>query len=133
MAGNYRLVSNLAAVQARLSRNADSAIKAAGKMGVDAICDTMLHGYHTPHGKPPHTEIYDTGALYESIDHGDPYKSDDNVVSIDVGTEGIPYAGYVHNGTSLVESRPYIRDGINDHLDDLQDAIVADLSVGFDT
>lgn len=88
---------------------------------LDNILWQMFYGYSEPHGEDGHTEIYDTGALYQSIevnDGGNIFASGPSatvgsynwVVEASANTE---YASYVHQGTYKLHGRPFITDGFN--------------------
>jgi homoserine acetyltransferase len=78
----------------------------------------MLYGYHDVHGNPPHTEIVDTGRLFDSIE-AEVNVINANVYQTVVGTD-VPYAEYVHDGTYKLKGRPFITDGINESKDCLR-------------
>lgn len=88
---------------------------------IDAIQTKMLYGYHTPHGEDGHTEILDTGALFDSID-AQAKRQSQNLVTV-TATAGTEYASYVHNGTYKLEGRPFITDGVNEALPEIRGAI----------
>lgn len=82
----------------QLERNMPKALDAIGAAAQKAIKDTMLSTYYRP--------VYRTGNLYRSIEHA-PYDKKRE----QVGTN-VKYAPYVHEGTSRMAGRPYIKDGI---------------------
>lgn len=87
--------------------------EASDKMAViarDAVQYQMLYGYNDPHGKDGHTEIVETGRLFDSIKAKVSVASQ-NAYSVTVGTD-VPYAIYVHNGTRKLKARRFIRDGL---------------------
>lgn len=88
----------------------------------------MLYGYHTPHGKDGHTEIVDTGALFDSIE-AETKKSSMNAYTTNVGSS-LKYASYVHDGTSKLQGRPFISDGIMAASDKWKDTLAAILPEG---
>lgn len=98
-----------------------SQLRAAAEDIKDEVLDNvlwmMMYGYHEPHGKDGHTEIYDTGALYRSIEAKVDTKKivgfgveDRFDITVSANTE---YASYVHQGTYKLHGRPFITDGIN--------------------
>lgn len=109
MAG-FTVKSNADLILAQIASNAQSAMQQAAQIGVEAVQNQILYGYHTPHGADGHTEIVDTGALFDSIT-GQAERQSQNLVTAAVGTN-VPYAGYVHNGTYKLEARPFIRDAM---------------------
>lgn len=105
----------------RVRGNLKTAAVDVGDIARDAVQMKMLYGYHDVHGNPPHTEIVDTGRLFDSIE-GQVKAVNANVYQTSVGTD-VPYAEYVHEGTSRLKGRPFITDGILDSRDEIQDAI----------
>lgn len=83
---------------AMLNSNKQQALRAMGREAVQMIQGGML----TLYPKPP----YDTGALLNDVQAGN-LTAD----SIEVGNT-LHYAPYVHEGTSRMAGRPYIRDSL---------------------
>ena len=127
---NMVFKDNSALVLRKIGTNSQAAMQNAADMLVEAVQEKMLYGYHTPHGRPPHTEIVDTGRLFESIQAA-VKRDSQNAFSVDVGTD-VEYAQYVHDGTSRVESRPFIRDGVMGKQKELKELLSTDLSAGFE-
>jgi hypothetical protein len=105
----------------RVQGNLKKAAIDVGDIARDAVQEKMLWGYHDVHGNPPHTEIVDTGRLFDSIE-GQVKAVNANVYQTSVGTD-VPYAEYVHEGTYKLKGRPFITDGILDSRDEIQTAI----------
>lgn len=108
-------------IEIKFKSNLDIVLKAAhratkeasDKMAViarDAVQHQMLYGYNDPHGKDGHTEIVETGRLFDSIEAKVSVASQ-NAYSVIVGTD-VPYAIYVHNGTRKLKARRFMRDGL---------------------
>ena len=95
------------------------------QIAIDAVQEQMLYGYHTPHGEDGHTEILDTGALFESI-RGDVKRQSQNLATVTVSAN-TSYASYVHQGTSKLEGRPFITDGIDNAIPELKSTIESTL------
>lgn len=119
----FNLRSNFQAVRAALRGHLDAAFDDLQEQSVNWVRYQMLTGYNEPHGDDGHTEIYDTGRLYESIQA--------NVETnlrlfhrVTVGSS-VPYAIYVHNGTYRLHGRPFIRDAMDAHQNEIQDIIRA--------
>lgn len=110
MAVKWRKVSHIDAVLKQLSTNAEACMPLIGQAAVEGVQEQMLYGYHTPHGPDGHTEIVDTGTLFDSIQF-DVQKASQNAYTVNVGTD-VDYAQYVHDGTYKLEGRPFITDGI---------------------
>lgn len=92
------------------------------------VKEKILYGYNEPHGNDGHTEIVDTGALYDSI-RSESKRISQNAYSVDVGTD-LPYAKYVHECTHKLRGRAFIRDAIRDGADELREIIGNDLQKG---
>lgn len=105
-----KFIDNTAIVLKKMDANATQAMEAVAEVLVEAVQEKMLYGYHTPHGNPPHTEIVDTGALFDSIE-ASPGKASQNTYGVAVGTN-MSYASYVHDGTRKMTGRPFIKDGV---------------------
>ena len=105
----------------RVQGNLKKAAIDVGDIARDAVQEKMLWGYHDVHGNPPHTEIVDTGRLFDSIE-GQVKAVNANVYQTSVGTD-VPYAEYVHEGTYKLKGRPFITDGILDSRDEILTAI----------
>lgn len=121
MANNYVFKDNTELVlNALASATKDGAQKMAD-CAVESVQYQILYGYKDPHGKDGHTEIVDTGALFDSI-KGDVKRQSQNLYTITVGTDR-PYAVYVHNGTRYLKARRFITDGINRARGDMEDIL----------
>ena len=105
----------------RVQGNLKKAAVDVGDIARDAVQEKMLWGYHDVHGNPPHTEIVDTGRLFDSIE-GQVKAVNANVYQTSVGTD-VPYAEYVHEGTYKLKGRPFITDGIMESREEIQTAI----------
>lgn len=124
----YVLQDNSSVVLAQLDANAQSSMKAMETVLVEAVQAQMLYGYQTPHGPDGHTEIVDTGRLFDSI-QAKAEKQSQNLYSASVGTD-VGYAGYVHDGTSKLAGRPFITDGVMNARDDIQAVFTSELPNG---
>lgn len=121
MANNYVFKDNTELVlNALASATAEGAQKMAD-CAVDSVQYQILYGYKDPHGDDGHTEIVDTGALFDSI-KGDVKRQSQNLYTITVGTDR-KYAVYVHNGTRYLKARRFITDGINRARGDMEDIL----------
>jgi HK97 gp10 family phage protein len=121
--------SNLDLVLRQLHANTEEAAAKAGEIAVESVQMKMLYGYKDVHGNPPHTEIVDTGRLFDSIT-AEVRKVSQNVVDVQVGTD-VPYAPYVHDGTRKLKGRPFITDGLAAAKDDLENAVGTAWKRGF--
>lgn len=113
----------------RVQGNIRGAAQDISQIAVEAVQWQMLWGYHDVHGNPPHTEIVDTGRLFDSIT-GSVNRISDNYYQTVVGTD-VPYAVYVHEGTYKLKGRPFITDGLASAKSDIQAAIRAAIKQGF--
>lgn len=136
---NYTIKIHLDVIQRMLEADADAACKAVEGIAVDAVLDQMLYGYSTPHGPDGHTEIVDTGRLYNSIT-SDSRKVSSHVWEVTVGAssqagrmEDVGYVDYVHNGTARLEARPFITDALTDQetQTEIKRAFTSNLKRGF--
>lgn len=125
----FRFEDNSTVVLAQLSSNAQNAMKQMEDVLVEAVQNKMLYGYHTPHGPDGHTEIVDTGKLFDNIE-AKAERQSQNLYTTAVGTN-VPYAVYVHDGTYKLAGRPFIKDGVNDAQADIQLIMETNLKQGF--
>ena len=81
----------------------------------DAQDQMLLNAYNSHHhivsGTGPDGNIYDTGALHESMNAV--HSAEGGVYSAIVGTDN-DYAGWVHDG-GWVEARPWISDALDNN------------------
>ena len=126
---NFTFQDHSDVVLRQIGTNSQQAMNDAAVMLVEAVQEKMLYGYSTLHGRPPHTEIVDTGRLFDSI-QAEVKRDSQNAFSVTVGTD-VPYAVYVHDGTRKLESRPFIRDGVMSKQTELASLLASDLSAGF--
>lgn len=125
MASNYVFKDNTELIlDAFASATAEGAQKMAD-CAVESVQYQILYGYKDPHGKDGHTEIVDTGALFDSI-KGDVQRQSQNLYTITVGTDR-PYAVYVHNGTRYLKARRFITDGINRARGDIANILLSEM------
>lgn len=110
----YTFKDNSAEVLREMRSRIDGVAEDIRETLIEAVQEKILYGYNEPHGEDGHTEIVDTGRLFESIDAEAERKSQ-NVVEVTVGATGeTPYAVYVHNGTRKLKGRPFITDAMNE-------------------
>lgn len=121
MASNYVFKDNTELILNALASATKEGAQKMADCAVDSVQYQILYGYKDPHGKDGHTEIVDTGALFDSI-KGDVKRQSQNLYTITVGTDR-PYAVYVHNGTRYLKARHFITDGINRARGDMEDIL----------
>lgn len=121
MANNYVFKDNTELVLNALASATKEGAQKMADCAVDSVQYQILYGYKDPHGKDGHTEIVDTGALFDSI-KGDVKRQSQNLYTITVGTDR-KYAVYVHNGTRYLKARRFITDGINRARGDMEDIL----------
>ena len=127
---NVSFKDNSALVLRRIGTNSQTAMEKAAELLVEAVQEKILYGYSDVHGNPPHTEIVDTGALFDSI-QASARRDSQNTYSTEVGTN-IPYAQYVHDGTYKLKGRPFITDAVMDSQEQLRALLSGQLTAGFD-
>ena len=121
MASNYVFKDNTELVLNALASATKEGAQKMADCAVESVQYQILYGYKDPHGDDGHTEIVDTGALFDSI-KGDVKRQSQNLYTITVGTDR-PYAVYVHNGTRYLKARRFITDGINRARGDMEDIL----------
>ena len=116
------LIDNSDKVLAKLEVNKEAALNAIGIKAVNLILWQMRQGY----GKP----IRQTGDLQRDVSYAVNNSAPDTV---DVGNT-LKYGQFVHDGTSRMDGRPYIRDGLigEDHKKQIQKAAESPLKTGFE-
>ena len=125
--GSIQISDNTSAILRRLQDNLKETADAIAVAAVEGVQTQMLWGYHDVHGLPdnPHTEIVDTGRLFDSIT-ASVQRQSDNTYTVSVGTD-VPYAIYVHEGTRKLKARPFITDAMSDSYKDIESAIARTL------
>lgn len=111
-------VNNAAKVKAKIRSNQKNALEAMGKKAVDLTKGSVLRGYGSP--------IWKTGALYSDIRYGNLTEE-----SVEVGnSDKVPYSVYVHDGTSRMAGRPYLRDALTQGAAQLKEIAAEKLKEG---
>lgn len=128
MASNVRFVDNSDVILRRVASNSQAAMKAVSEMLVEAVEEKILYGYKDVHGNPPHTEIVDTGRLFDSID-ADVSRDSQNAFTVSVGAN-TPYATYVHEGTYKLKGRAFITDAVMGKKGEVQSILAGELPKG---
>lgn len=113
-----KFVDNSDIILRRIGTNSQEAMNQIAETLVEAVQDKILYGYSDFHGNPPHTEIVDTGRLFDSIE-ASVSRASQNAYSVSVGAN-TPYAVYVHEGTSKLKGRAFITDAVMDSRDEVQ-------------
>lgn len=131
---NYQFKDNRNLVFSQIEKNAESSMEQLIELLPEYVQEQMLYGYHTPHGKDGHTEIVETGALFDSIT-ADWEKQSQNLyvanVGVPAGTPLAEYVEFVHNGTPKLEARPFITDGVLKAQEAIKEVLSDNLPVGF--
>lgn len=128
MASNVRFVDNSDVILRRVASNSQAAMKAVSEMLVEAVEEKILYGYKDVHGNPPHTEIVDTGRLFDSIE-ADVSRDSQNAFTVSVGAN-TPYAVYVHEGTYKLKGRAFITDAVMGKKKEVQSILAGELPKG---
>lgn len=118
MSVRVRFDDNSDMVLSAVHGNVISALTAMGTEAVGQVVKQMQTGY----GKP----IWQTGNLQRDVSF-EVERSGENTV--DVGNS-LEYALFVHEGTSRMGKRPYIRDGIMNNIEKLKKIASAYLKAG---
>ena len=160
MGVNVTFNDNSAQVLSQLDANKKAALLALGTKAVGMIVEQMETGYHTPHKSRKsfvqkvrpgekkyinvfgqklkndnyymdsdggtHTAIRDTGELMRDVSYEVERSGKDTV---DVGNS-LEYGIFIHEGTSRLDSRPYIRDALINGSDALEKVTAAYLKKG---
>lgn len=111
MASDFKFKDNTEVFLKAIEKATAEAANKMAEVAADSVQYQILYGYKDPHGKDGHTEIVETGALFDSI-KGVVKKASQNTYTVTVGTDR-PYAVFVHNGTRKLKARRFITDGIN--------------------
>lgn len=121
MATRIVMTDNSGKILTQMDGNVERALEAVGVKAVNLILKQMQRGY----GKP----IRKTGDLQRDVN----YSVDTAAQSVTVGNS-LDYAEFVHDGTSKMEGRPYIRDALTgeNHTRQLRQVAEAYLQEGFD-
>lgn len=125
MANNFAFKDNIDIILDKLYAATEASAEQMARLGVEAVQNQILYGYKDPHGKDGHTEIVDTGALFDSI-KGETKRVSGNVYTVTVGTN-LPYAGHVHNGTRKLKARRFITDGIMNAREEMKEVITDEM------
>lgn len=128
MASNVRFQDNSDVILRRVASNSQAAMKAVSEMLVEAVEEKILYGYKDVHGNPPHTEIVDTGRLFDSIE-ADVSRDSQNAFTVSVGAN-TPYAVYVHEGTYKLKGRAFITDAVMGKKNEVQSILAGELPKG---
>ena len=130
MAGEFIFHDNTEIFLGALAAQLEDAAYEAEDVLIENVEWMMMYGYHEPHGKDGHTEIYDTGALLRSIEAEvkKDYLNFNSVAgfTIDVSAN-TKYAMFVHQGTRKLHGRPFLRDGVKRAMPEVQSTILKSL------
>lgn len=118
-------------VQKQNLQNFSSAADELKNEAVEWVQEQMLYGYHTPHGKDGHTEIYDTGYLAEKSLQAKATKASQNTFTVEVGSTA-DYAKYVHDGTYKLGARPFITDALVKNSSKIEEIVSRHAKEGFE-
>lgn len=125
---DVKFVDNSDVILRRVAQNSQAAMKLVSEMLVEAVEEKILYGYKDVHGNPPHTEIVDTGRLFDSID-ADVRRESQNAFTVSVGAN-TPYAVYVHEGTYKLKGRAFITDAVTGKSGEVQSILAGELPKG---
>jgi HK97 gp10 family phage protein len=123
-----RFVDNSDIILRRVASNCQTAMEQVADLLVEAVQEKILYGYSDVHGDPPHTEIVDTGALFDSIS-ASVKRASQNAFTTSVGAD-TPYAGYVHDGTYKLKGRPFVTDAVMDSQEAITNTLAGTIPQG---
>lgn len=135
MAFRIQLSDHAEAVLTQMDANVERALTAMGIKAVGLIVRQMESGYTTPHKNRAHgttsdggthTAIRETGDLMRDVSYE---VGNSGAGTVDVGNS-LEYGVFIHEGTSRLESRPYIRDALTNGSEELQRVASAYLKMG---
>ena len=135
MAFRIQLNDHSEAVLEQMDANVERALTAMGIKAVGLIVRQMESGYTTPHKNRTHgttsdggthTAIRETGDLMRDVSYE---VGNSGAGTVDVGNS-LEYGVFIHEGTSRLESRPYIRDAMTNGAEELQRVASAYLKMG---
>ena len=120
---NVKFKSEVNIVRSKVADALNAATQELKEEAVEWVQEKMLYGYHDPHGKDGHTEIYDTEResgihMIDDI-HANTQRNSQDSYSVQVGTNK-DYAVFVHNGTRKLKGRPFLRDAMLEHISDIE-------------
>lgn len=124
MSGKF--VSHANVVLKKTQEAMSSAMEEIKKTAVEDVQYQILYGYKDRHGKDGHTEIVDTGRLFDSIE-SDVKRDSQNSYTVTVETD-VPYAVYVHEGTRKLKARRFMKDAMQKNEDKYKKIIEENLS-----
>lgn len=123
-----RFVDNSDIILRRVATNCQTAMEQVAELLVEAVQEKILYGYSDVHGDPPHTEIVDTGALFDSIS-AQVKRASQNAFSTSVSAD-THYAGYVHDGTYKLKGRPFVTDAVMDSQEAITNTLAGTIPQG---
>lgn len=135
MAFRIQLNDHSEAVLAQMDANVERALTAMGIKAVGLIVKQMESGYTTPHKNRTHGTTSDGGTHTAIRETGDLMRDvfyevgNSGEGTVDVGNS-LEYGVFIHEGTSRLESRPYIRDALINGAENLQQVASAYLKMG---
>jgi hypothetical protein len=135
MAFRIQLNDHSEAVLAQMDANVERALTAMGVKAVGLIVRQMESGYTTPHKNRTHGTTSDGGTHTAIRETGDLMRDvfyevgNSGAGTVDVGNS-LEYGVFIHEGTSRLESRPYIRDALTNGAENLQQVASAYLKMG---
>ena len=108
------------------------ALTAMGMLGQEFITDTMdTYPFPEYPGPGQVDPLYRTGDLRRDQQYEVDKKAQVTAWGVKKGALSAPYAGFVHEGTSKMNARPFIRDGIFNNKEMLRETAEMHLKKGF--
>ena len=118
MGGDVNIINHSGKIKQMVEQNKKAALRAMGDRAVGLITQQMQTGY----GK----SIRDTGDLMRDVSF---QVERSGAGTVDVGNT-LKYATVIHEGTHKTAARPYIRDGIQNGIDQLQKVAEQEMKKG---
>lgn len=115
---SFTLKDNTEKVLRQFEANIPKALTAVGMTAVEVTTDYMRSRYYRA--------IYKTGDLIRDVN----FKVRPGAKAVDIGNS-LNYAQWVHNGTTKMVARPYIRDAIINNPRIWEEVFAENLSSGF--
>ena len=119
---NVEFKSERTIVERKVVENLGAAANELQDKMVEWIREQMVYGYPK--------EVYDTGRTFDSIKAN--VKRDSQNTDTVQGGAGTDYAVFVHNGTRKMRARPFIRDALQNNINNIRDIVESHAKDGMD-
>jgi HK97 gp10 family phage protein len=126
LGGDYVAVDfkdNSKQVLSQMEKNIKKALTKMGEVGLEMVIDTMNTGYSK--------RIWQTGTLQRDQTFRINEDEQSTTWGVLKGDPSAPYAAYVHEGTARMSARPFLKDGILEHKQELIETAESVIKDGF--